>query len=130
MPRRPPARVRALNRRRRRPTAIRGVPISTSRALDRLDRPRLTSLEINAELLGWHRVAHKSRAALARESNDWIHFVGPMARDRLEQAMRALTRRQRAPLRRRVARLDALFEGKTVNNPLADPSLPWWSRRW
>lgn len=130
MPRRPPARVRATNRRRRRPIPIHGVPISTSRALDRLDRPRLTSLEINAELLTWRRVAQKPRAVLAREGNDWIHFVGPLARDTLERAMRALPRRQRAPLRRRVARLDALFAGKTVNNPQADPSLPWWSRRW
>jgi hypothetical protein len=121
--------VRALNQRRRRPTAIRGVPMSTSRALDRLDRPRLTSLEINGELISWRRVAHMPRAALGREYNDWIQFVGPPARDALEQAMRALARRQRAPLRRRVARLDALFEGKTFNNPLADPSLPWWYRR-
>ncbi|WP_459027799.1 hypothetical protein [Pseudonocardia sp. DLS-67] len=130
MPRRPPARVRALNRRRSRPTPIRGVPISTSRALDRLDRPRLTSLAINDELIVWGRVAQKPRAVLAREGNDWIRFVGPLARDPLEQAIRALPRRQRAPLRRRVARLDALFEEKTLNNPLADPALPWWSRRW
>jgi hypothetical protein len=104
--------------------------MSTSRALDRLDRPRLTSLEVNGELISWRRVAHLPRSALGRENNDWVQFVGPLARDALEQAIRALPRRRRAPLRRRVARLDALFEAKTLNNPLADPSLPWWSRRW
>jgi predicted short-subunit dehydrogenase-like oxidoreductase (DUF2520 family) len=69
------------------------------------------------------------RAALGGDNNDWVQFVGPLARNTLEEAMRALNRRQRAALRREVARLDALFAQKTLNDPLADLSLPWWFRR-
>ena len=69
------------------------------------------------------------RSALGADNNDWVQFVGPLARNTLEEAMHALSRRQRAAFRREVARLDALFEQKTLNDPLADPSLPWWSRR-
>ena len=69
------------------------------------------------------------RAALSADNNDWVQFVGPLARNTLEEAMRALNRRQRAALRREVARLDNLSEQKTLNDPLANPSLPWWSRR-
>ncbi|GAA1206973.1 hypothetical protein [Pseudonocardia alaniniphila] len=69
------------------------------------------------------------RSALCRANNDWVRFVGPLARTTLEEAMLALNRRQRAALRREVAPLDVLFEQKTLNDPLANPSLPWWSRR-
>jgi hypothetical protein len=63
------------------------------------------------------------------EHNDWVQFIGPCARDALEQAMCALPRRQRAPLRRQIARFDALFLDKTLNSPFADPALPWWFHR-
>lgn len=103
--------------------------MSTSRALDRLGRRLLTSRSIRTELVTWREVAHKPRSALGADDNDWIRFVGPLARNTLEEAVRALNRHQRAPLRREVARLDAVFEEKTLNDPLADQSLPWWSRR-
>lgn len=121
--------MRARNQRQPRPTAIHGVPLSTSRALDRLDRPRLSSGSVRAELLAWRRAARQPRSVLGRQYNDWAEFIGPFARDALEQAMHALPRRHRASLRRRIVRYDALFRDKTVNDPTIDPSLPWWSRR-
>lgn len=66
---------------------------------------------------------------LQGENNDWVRFVGPIAREALEQALCALPRHQRAPLRREIAELDLLFVDKTLNNPLAHPSQPWWFRR-
>jgi hypothetical protein len=66
---------------------------------------------------------------LQRENNDWVQFIGPFARDALEQAMRALPRNHSAPLRRQVTRFDGMFLDKTLNNPFVDPSLPWWFRR-
>src|SRR3954468_10725040 len=117
MPRRRPARVRARPHRQR-PIAIHGLPISTSRALDRLGRHRLTSRSISGDLTTWRKVARMPRSALGRDNNDWVQFVGPLARNALEEAMRALNGRQRAALRREVARLDALFAQKTLNDPL------------
>lgn len=77
----------------------------------------------------WRDIARKPRSALQEENNDWTQFVGPLARDVLEHAMRALPRQQSASLRRQTARLDALFLSKTLNDPAIDPSLPWWWRR-
>ncbi|GAA1167676.1 hypothetical protein [Pseudonocardia alaniniphila] len=65
---------------------------------------------------------------LQGENNDLVLYVGPIAREALEQAVCALPLRQRAPLRRQIAKLDLLFLDKTLNNPLAHPS-PWWFRR-
>jgi hypothetical protein len=121
--------MRARNQRQRHPTAIHGVPLSTSRALDRLDRPRLASGGVRADLLAWRNVARKPCSELQRENNDWVQFIGPFARDILEQAMRALPRHHRAALRRQVAQYDALFLDRTLNNPTVDRSLPWWWRR-
>jgi hypothetical protein len=129
VPRRPPSRVRAHRRRPRRPTPIDGVPLATCRALDRLDRPSLTSRSVRDGLVEWHRVAQQPVAELRREYNDWIRFIGPFARHTLEQAMNALPRHHRAPLRREVARIDAVFLDRTLNDPRADPSRPWWERR-
>lgn len=129
MPRRRAAQVRARNQRQPRPTAIRGVPLSTSRALDRLDRPQLSSGSVRTDLLSWRRVALQPRSTLQRENNDWVQFIGPFSRDALEHALHALPRRRRASLRRQIARLDARFSDKTLNDPTVDPALPWWWRR-
>jgi hypothetical protein len=103
--------------------------MATSRAVDRLGRRRMSSASINGALATWRSVVHKPRSALHGDNNDWTEFIGPMARGELEDAIHALGRRQRAPLRREVARLDAVYEQKTLNDPRADPSLPWWARR-
>lgn len=77
----------------------------------------------------WHRVAHLPVAELQRENNDWVQFEGPIARNTLEEGMRALPARKSAPLREAVHPLDELFARKTLPNPLTDPLLPWWCRR-
>lgn len=84
---------------------------------------------VRRELLAWRNVARKPRSVLQRQNNDWVQFIGPFARDILEQAMHALPRQHRALLRRQVARFDVLFWEKTLNDPALDPSLPWWWRR-
>ncbi|MFP5020416.1 hypothetical protein [Pseudonocardia phyllosphaerae] len=80
------------------------------------------------ELRWWKRVAQQPRRALQDDRLDWV-FVGSIPRDTLEAAMSALSRRHRAALRRQVARWDALFIAKTVNNPDVPTELPWWKRR-
>jgi hypothetical protein len=70
------------------------------------------------------------RSALSRAHSDWTEFIGPFARELLECAVQALTRRHAAPLKAEIERLDRQFEAKTLNNPRADPTLPWWARRW
>lgn len=107
-----------------------GVPATTLHALDRLGRPDLRSGRVAASLATWRRVASKPRSELSSSHNDWTEFIGPFARDHLERALRALGRRHAAPLRAEVEQLDRSFEAKTLNNPRADPSLPWWARRW
>jgi hypothetical protein len=103
--------------------------MSTSRALDRLGRPEISSQNVREALVTWQTVAGKSRATLSTPHNDWTEHIGPPARDRLEMALRALNRRQAAPLRTVVSQADAAFRAKTLNNPRADQSRPWWGRR-
>ena len=82
------------------------------------------------ELQTWRRVAHLPESVLAAPHNDWTEFIGPMARSTLGAAEEALNRHDGATLRAELARLDAEFARKTIHNPSADPSLPWWGRRW
>ena len=81
-------------------------------------------------LEAWQRIASLPRAALSTSHNDWTEFIGPMAREELERALLALPRRQAAPLRVVVERADDEFRSKTLHNPRADHSRPWWARRW
>jgi hypothetical protein len=106
------------------------MPAAVVHALDRLDQPDLRSERVAESLAAWSRVASMSPSDLSRPHNDWTEFIGPFAREHLERALLALGRRQAGPLRTEVERLDDLFETKTLNNPRADPSLPWWARRW
>lgn len=129
MPRKRPARMRAQFDGT--PTTTgRGLPATTAHALDRLGRQELASDRVAASLATWQRVASSPRAALTAPNSDLTEFIGPIARRHLEQALQALSRGQAGPLRAEVRRLDEEFESKTLNNPRADPSLPWWARRW
>jgi len=82
------------------------------------------------ELQRWREVVQLPTSTLTAPHNDWVEFIGPSARSVLEAAVDALNLRASAPLRAELARLDPEFERKTSHNPLADPKLPWWSRRW
>lgn len=82
------------------------------------------------ELRAWREVVQLPASTLAAPFNDWTQFIGPFARGLLEDAVSALNRRDGAPLRDELARLDAEYERKTAPNPFADPALPAWARRW
>ncbi len=129
MPRRRPSRLRAAAAQPA-TTVIPGVSLATSRALDRLARLEVSSARMKRALEAWQRIASLPRAALSTSHNDWTEFIGPMAREELERALLALPRRQAAPLRVVVERADDEFRSKTLHNPRADHSRPWWARRW
>jgi len=112
------------------PTTARGLPSATAAALDRLDVGELTSSSVALELETWRQVVSLPVAVLSAPHNDWTELIGPGARRVLEDAVQALDRRHGAPLRAELARLDACLERKTSNNPFADPTQPWWARRW
>lgn len=106
------------------------LPAITAQALDRLGQPGLDPSTVADELQAWRTLVQLPTSTLSAPHNDWTEFIGPAARTVLADAVQALNRRDGAPLRAELARLDSEFERKTSHNPLADPSLPWWSRRW
>jgi len=108
MPRRRPSRLRAAAAQPA-TTVIPGVPLATSRALDRLARLEVSSARTKRALETWQRIASLPRAALSTSHNDWTEFIGQMAREELERALLALPRRQAAPLRVAVERDDDEF---------------------
>jgi len=129
MPRRPAGRVRSAGIQGSSAT-IPGVPRATSYALDRPDRPEISSEQVKQALESWQHTASLPRAELAAPYNDWALYIGSSARNELERALRALPRRQAAALRAEVEQSDEIFWAKTLNNPLTDPTEPWWGRRW
>lgn len=104
--------------------------MATCRALDRLDRPELSSAEVAEALRRWQQIAAMPAGRLATPHNDFTEFDGPMTRADLERALAALTRRQARELRHLVEAADETFRAKTSNNPRADHRQPWWARRW
>ena len=78
----------------------------------------------------WYDTASRSRTELAHPNSDWTLYIGPDARTRLEHAVHVLPRRKAAALRAVVERADEAFLAKTLENPLADSSAAWWTRRW
>ena len=108
----------------------RGLPTSTAEALAALDEAGLDPITVADELQTWRMVVILPTSVLWAPHNDWTEFIGPSARSVLEAADNALGRRAGAPLRAELARLDADFARKTSPSPFADPSLPWWARRW
>jgi hypothetical protein len=130
VPRRRPGRLRRQSAPHPDDGREHGLPGATAQALERLAEPGLDPRTVAVELQVWRDVVSLPRATLSAPHNDWTEFVGPGARAVLADAVQALDRRDGAPLRAELARLDALFERKTSPNPLADPTLPWWSRRW
>ena len=128
MPRRRPARLRPAPPAPR--TTTRGLPAYTAEALDRLEVADLSAVSVRVSLEEWVTVVGQPRRVLSAPHNDWTEFIGPSARETLEEALQALPLRAARPLRAEVSRLDAVFERKTSQNPFADPSRPWWARRW
>lgn len=104
--------------------------MATSYALDRLGRARLSSSWVRADLDSWLAVCALSASRLSGPNNDATTFMGPIAREGLEEAINALGRRHAAPLRAVVHRADERFLANTLPNT-QDPPTPrwWWTRR-
>lgn len=107
----------------------RGLPGVTAEALEGLGLPELDPLTVAAELATWRQVADLPASVLTAPHNDWVELIGPSARSSLEAAAEVLSRREGAPLRAELARLDAQFLRKTSHDPGSDPELDWWWRR-
>lgn len=108
---------------------IPGVAMATSHALDRLGRPEISSSTVGFALRAWRDIAASSLEELSGAGNDWVEIVGPVHREELERALRALPRHHGARLRATVEAADEDFRAKTVPNLHADPARPWWWRR-
>lgn len=130
MPRRRPRLLRSRTTAASRKAEEWGLASVTAEALSWLDDPDLDPVAVAEELQTWRVLVHLPTSVLAAPHNDWTEFIGPRSRSILDAAERALNRPDGAPLRAELARLDAEFARKTSNNPFADPSLPWWARRW
>lgn len=130
MPRKRPRLLRTRTTPSSRLGEQRGLPAATAEALAALDEPGLEPAAVADELRTWQKVVSLPESVLSAPHNDWVEFIGPMARSVLDAADHALSRRAGAPFRAQLARLDAEFARKTSANPFADPALPWWARRW
>lgn len=111
------------------PASIHGVPASTCRALDRLQRPEISSHRVAGALLAWGQYTRVPRGPRRLEKDYSDEDMGEMARAVLVTAIHALERRHARPLRRVVDRLDRSFLAVTVPDPTVDPNRPWWQRR-
>lgn len=98
--------------------------------LDRLGREVIDSPTIRHELSQWLKVCAMSPRELSGAFNDYPTMIGPAARDVLEEALCALGSRHGRPLGAVVHRADEQFIAKTLPNPDADPTRPWWWGRW
>lgn len=129
MPRNRPSVLRA----RGKAVSIPGVPLSTSRALDRLGSRRLSSGAVALALWGWQR-ATRMPAGFCCYSWDcdycWWETPWeagpPWYRDVLEAVLLALPARHAPPLRAVVVQADRLIQAKIIQDPAADPNQPWW----
>lgn len=129
MPRNRPGTLRAQGR----TVPIPGVPLSTAYALERLHSRRLSSGRVRIALAGWQQ-ATRMPAGFCCYHWDcdhcwWDEDGPPHDRDVLDAAMAALSARHARPLRALVAQADHLAQAKIVQDPAADPNLPWWWRR-
>ena len=106
------------------PASIHGVPASTCRALDQLQRPEISSHRVAGALLPGFPAAPG-----AAEEDYSDEDMGEDARTVPVMAIHALDKRRARPLREIVDRLDRSFLAVTVPDPAVDPSRPWWQRR-
>jgi len=139
MPRRPPARVRASNRRLPRspfPRRHPRIPCGSStlhaaiRLLELHDRD-LGPGDVASALDRWRRIANRPTPnplgyGFAAQCGIW--GCCPPSREALDIAIRRLPPRPARELRRLVAPLDERFLDRTYPDPTAPPG-PWWTRR-
>ncbi|MDA1361717.1 hypothetical protein O1R50_18965 [Glycomyces luteolus] len=137
MPRKPPARVRAQQRRIVPPATPRPIPRipGASSALQgataRLehDDPRFSPGDVASAFHVWHRaVSGPARRARDHARHADCELCNPPSRDVLELALHLLPRRSAQELRRLVAPLDERFMRLTIPLPGKPPG-PWWTLR-
>lgn len=137
MPRKPPTRVRAQQRRTGPRSTARPVPQiprasgALQAAIARLehDDERLSRGAVASAFQTWHR----ANSGPARRARDYaLHadceFCNPPGREVLELAIGLLPRRRARELRLLVAPLDERYLQRTVPLPSKPPG-PWWTRR-
>ncbi|HEX2144434.1 MAG TPA: hypothetical protein VHG10_08000 [Glycomyces sp.] len=139
MPRRPPARVRATQRRS--PRSERTRPVARIPHASSTLHAAVTILERQSDDFGrgdiaeayrtWRRKADRpipSPIGSGFDGECGIWGCCPPSRNALELAMRRLPKRPARELRRLVAVLDDRFLKRTFPDPTAPPG-PWWHRR-
>lgn len=87
-------------------------------------------VSITHALRDWQRFAELPPRALRQPYDDLIDYIGPAARQDIEDAARQLPPRQAWELLSLVEPWDDLYRSKSAHNPLADESRSWWLRRW
>ncbi|THV30140.1 hypothetical protein [Glycomyces paridis] len=144
MPRRPPARVRAQQRRRlpdarrlryyhpvqriipaRKVFNIPGASGSLRAAIVRLEREHARLSYAAEAFRNWRRLAYGPLRHTFNPGCDWCE--GPHNRDQLELLLHVLPKRSARELRRLLAPIDRAYLDRTFNNPMRDG--PWWHRR-
>ncbi|MDN3241323.1 hypothetical protein [Glycomyces tritici] len=137
MPRRPPARVRAQQRRYASPSADRPLPripgasSALQGAIARLetDDSRFHPGDVASAFRVWQRVTGgPARRAQDHAVHADCELCNPPSRDVLELALHLLPRRSAQELRHLVAPLDERFLRLTIPLPSKPPG-PWWARR-
>lgn len=140
MPRRRPSALRAQQLRTHSPRAhIRGLSSGTCHAIhlvERRSRHPSPSVGFTAKALNRYErfVASGSQGVLYPFGDDCLCPGCALedvrrSRDLLEHVLWKLPKRAHTELKRRLAPLDELYLRRTLQNPFADPSQPWWHRR-
>lgn len=137
MPRRPPARVRAQQRRRlpygltRRFHRVPGASGALQSAIVRLENTdtRFSAGEIAASFLEWQRWIHRPVRQLSTACGSCpCPTCGTWSREVLERAVHRLPKRQSRELHHLLAPLDEHFISRTVPVP-SRSARRWWACR-
>ncbi|GII30545.1 hypothetical protein Pmi06nite_39870 [Planotetraspora mira] len=108
---------------------IRGLSASANRQIAQFERDR--GLYRGDIALAFRRWA--LRAGRPRNAEEWLHGYSDVPtghiRTLLEVTLWNLRPRAQRELRAAIAPIDARILKRTVNDPFAPQSLPWWQRR-
>jgi hypothetical protein len=128
MPRSRPAELRRAQRRGP-TTSSPSVSLRVSRALDRLDRPDISSNKVALAFREWVAICSRPASDLVGEHNDWVRISGPISRGLLEQAMNALPRHLAREIRSQLQPWDERFLRMTIPYPPGASGPNWWRHR-
>jgi hypothetical protein len=137
MPRKPPARVRAQQRRHRTPAVTRPAPqipgasAALQGAITRLENndPRFSPGDVASTFHVWQRVVSgPARRARDHATHADFELCNPPSREVLELALHLLPRRSAQELRRLAEPLDERFLQRTLPKPQLTEGPWWWFR--